>query len=109
MMIIRSLVLLATGATALDYPSKLTVKDTATKPSAKDAATYLESLPASMAAAAPAATKPAVAAPAATKPVVSDRAASATVLVPNTDPIRDPTAAQRQEASSTWDAARRKA
>jgi hypothetical protein len=104
-MITRSLVLLATGATAFDYLGSLTVKDTAIKASpTKDAASYLES----MAAAAPAATKPAVAAPAATTPV-SDRAASATVLIPNTDPIRDPTAAQRQEASSTWDAARRKA
>ena len=85
--------LLTTGATAFDYLASLTVQDAATvaKPAAKDPATYLESLPTP---------KPAT---------IKEAVAAAPVLVPRTDPFSNPKAEARQEASTTWDAARRKA
>ena len=106
------ILLLTTGATAFDYLASLTVQDAATvaKPAAKDTS-YLESLPTApvasleAAAAAPDASKPAVAAAATIKEAV----AAAPVLVPRTDPFSNPKAEARQEASTTWDAARRAA
>jgi hypothetical protein len=87
------ILLLTTGATAFDYLASLTVQDAATaaKPAAKDPATYLESLPTP---------KPAT---------IKEAVAAAPVLVPRTDPFSNPKAEARQEASTTWDAARRKA
>lgn len=87
------ILLLTTGATAFDYLASLTVQDAATvaKPAAKDPATYLESLPTPKAA------------------TIKEAVAAAPVLVPRTDPFSNPKAEARQEASTTWDAARRKA
>ena len=87
------ILLLTTGATAFDYLASLTVQDAATvaKPAAKDPATYLESLPTPKAA------------------TIKEAVAAAPVLVPRTDPFANPKAEARQEASTTWDAARRKA
>ena len=87
------ILLLTTGATAFDYLASLTVQDAATvaKPAAKDPATYLESLPTPQAA------------------TIKEAVAAAPVLVPRTDPFSNPKAEARQEASTTWDAARRKA
>ena len=87
------ILLLTTGATAFDYLASLTVQDAATvaKPAAKDPATYLESLPTPQAA------------------TIKEAVAAAPVLVPRTDPFSNPKAEARQEASTTWDAARRAA
>ena len=89
------ILLLTTGATAFDYLASLTVQDAATvaKPAAKaaDPATYLESLPTPKAA------------------TIKEAVAAAPVLVPRTDPFSNPKAEARQEASTTWDAARRAA
>ena len=87
------ILLLTTGATAFDYLASLTVQDAATvaKPAAKDPATYLESLPTPKAA------------------TIKEAVAAAPVLVPRTDPFANPKAEARQEASTTWDAARRAA
>ena len=87
------ILLLTTGATAFDYLASLTVQDAATvaKPAAKAPATYLESLPTPKAA------------------TIKEAVAAAPVLVPRTDPFSNPKAEARQEASTTWDAARRKA
>ena len=87
------ILLLTTGATAFDYLASLTVQDAATvaKPAAKDPATYLETLPTPKAA------------------TIKEAVAAAPVLVPRTDPFSNPKAEARQEASTTWDAARRAA
>ena len=92
----RSDMLLTTGATAFDYLASLTVQDAATvaKPALPRRPTQrrrLESLPAPKG-----------------RHHQRGRRRRA-VLVPRTDPFSNPKAEARQEASTTWDAARRAA